>query len=100
MMLRTMKNQEELAARFSYAQRVWLATMHVSLYRDKNYLQSRALVRTTSGVADKRDIVAFCRQSCATTGRRFAGIEPGFVLAAICVSTLIGLFLLTHSLYG
>lgn len=95
-----MKDRQELAARFSYAHRVWLATVHLRIHRDKNYVQSRALVRTTSGMADKRDIVAFCSHRGYSAKRGVRVSEALVALTAVCASTAIALFLILRALNG
>ena len=70
-------HQERLDARFSYAQALWLASFYITIRRDARSIESQALLKTTAGVAAKRDILALCGQP-AQRRRKF---DPAWLVA-------------------
>ena len=79
-------HQERLDARFSYAQALWLASFYITIRRDARSIQSQALLKTTAGIAAKRDILALCRQPAGRRSRwKF---DPAWLVA---VPTLLGM---------
>ena len=62
-------HQERLDARFSYAQALWLASFYVTIRRDARCVQTQALLKTTAGIAAKRDLIAVFSQPKQRGGR-------------------------------
>jgi hypothetical protein len=90
-------HQERLDARFSYAQALWLASSYVAVRRDRRCIQSQALLKTTAGIAAKRDILALCGEPNLRARRK---LDPAW---SVLLSALVGavtVLLAIHSIAG
>ena len=89
-------NQERLQARFSYAQALWLASFFVVLRRDQRSVQSQALLKTTAGVAAKRDILALCSRQNRRGSR--LKIDPTWFVMVIALAGTGVMLAVLHAL--
>ena len=90
-----MREQEKAEARFCRARALWHATVQLKIVRYPTALQSHAFVRTSSGLALMRDIVAFAitKPSARRVDRRLDGRSIFSLVAGVTAAVLIGVVL-------
>lgn len=93
-----MNSQERFEARFAYAQALWLASFYITVRRDARSIQSQALLKTTAGIAAKRDILALCTQPARRRTRW--KVDPAWFLAIPVLLGTAAMLWLLHALGG
>lgn len=93
-----MNDQEKTEQSFVYAEALWRASMHMVVKPDRGYVCSKALVRTSSGVVAKRDVVDvrpqipsihIARIPSRSLATRLRRIEPSIAVLVIgCLGLL------------
>ena len=91
-------HQERLDARFSYAQALWLASFYVAVRGDRRTMQSVALLKTTVGIAAKRDILALRGEAGPRRKRR--KIDPAWSVMLLALLGAVTVLLAIYSLAG
>lgn len=99
-----MKDQEKLDSRFDYAHALWLGSFHVQMRRDRKGVESRALIRTSAGIAVKRDVVAYIlaapHSRPPTFRERMQKLEPAVVALAIAAMAAVVVLMALRSIGG